>query len=195
MQGVKYLEMHGSVYHLIPPITDQNGEPIYAQIYMIDGEEAQAARRQDVLHTNHGLNIGQLRMLQNIINTYNPYARTFSTLVNTEWFRGQSTDQLQQFCLSFAAGVRSYNRDRPPVAVELGMVIANDEPRMPGELRVQLIGRNAQPQSIPWSSPFYDTLRFVLFHPRGERGWGSNMSVSHTISPRDYEIMYVTLPI
>jgi len=54
---------------------------------------------------------------------------------DTDWFRGQSRDQLQQFSLSFAAGVRRDNRDRPPVAVELDMVIANEEPRMPGELR------------------------------------------------------------
>ena len=69
------------------------------------------------------------------INEYNPFARTLCTLVNTDWFRGQSRDHLQQFSLSFAAGVRRDNRDGPPVAVELGMVIANEEPRMPGELR------------------------------------------------------------
>ena len=90
VRGVKYLEMHGSVYHLTPPVRDDNGEPIYAQIYIIDGEEAQVRRRQDVLHRNHGLNIGQLRMLQNIIQEYNPMAQTFQTLVNSEWCKPRS---------------------------------------------------------------------------------------------------------
>lgn len=65
VRGVKYLEMHGSVYHLIPPVRDDNGEPIYTQIYMIDGEEAQVARRQDALHRNHGLNVGRFKTSSN----------------------------------------------------------------------------------------------------------------------------------
>lgn len=185
-QGLKYLEMHGSVYHLIPHVQNPDGEHVFAQIYMVDGDEAQLQRRNQVLHPNHGLDLGHLRMLQGIMQDYNPFANTYASLADTEWYRGQTRESLQRFCLSFMVGRRADGRDRPPVALEMGMVIQNDEFREPGELRVQFVGDGHGSTTIPWSSAYYDTLHFVLLHPRGERGWGHDLSQDFGVSAQDY---------
>eukprot|EP00889_Picochlorum_renovo_P007451 jgi/Picre1/34481/NNA_001949.t1 len=70
-QGVYYLQMHGSVYHLMPPLRQASGDPIYGQIYMVDGDEEQLERRQGVVG-GEPLHVESLAMLQ----SHNPRAQS-----------------------------------------------------------------------------------------------------------------------
>lgn len=183
MEGVYYLQMHGSVYHLLPPLRQASGQPMYGQIYMIDGDEDQLERRQGVIG-GQPLYESSLSMLQSIVQQHNRFARTYRSLAQSEWFR-DNTD-LHRFSLSFAPGRRRDGRDRPPVALEMGIVVPNEEPTMPKELRVQLLGSNSYPQSVSWGSPWYDPLHFVLLYPRGERGWGLDLNINRGVTLMTY---------
>jgi hypothetical protein len=73
-QGVSNFQIHGQVYHCIGSLLPENGQPpMFAQLYIYDTEHESRNRHNIMQDLDNNI----LLYLQNMLDTCNPYIKTF----------------------------------------------------------------------------------------------------------------------
>ena len=126
----------------------------FAQIYMLDAEEAAARRIVATVDLNSVLRVPVLHLLHELFLRFNPWVR--------------------QFCVAAASGVTElvWRSDIDVDGMEIGAVVAE------AGSRSIVLQRSPQGplQFISDSHSLYHTLAYPLLFPCGAPGWHSNMT-------------------
>lgn len=79
--GVHQLRLHGGMYHsmgpLLPVHPSQEDDYGFAQIYILDSDDAQIRQRTGWLHQRSTVDVSVLRALQHMMHEHNPYVQLF----------------------------------------------------------------------------------------------------------------------
>ena len=162
--------MAGKSYHRIGPMTPQNGEASsFAQIYLLDAEEA-TNRRQQIFR--HNLDNHHLRQLHELMLRFNPRIAEF---------RRAASSSVQEF---------TWSTDCDILGMQMGALVV-----APGQRRHIIVRRSLDDKlaSVSDAHPLYHPLAYPLLFPTGASGWHAflqrvDMSTltSHKVTLPDY---------
>uniref|UniRef100_A0A383WI43 Helitron helicase-like domain-containing protein n=1 Tax=Tetradesmus obliquus TaxID=3088 RepID=A0A383WI43_TETOB len=182
-RGPNVLAINGSVYHQLHALDPPDGMPRrFGQLYLIDDMDEMVVQRLAALNLVPGDRVGQvwsstLRNLQAMLLECNPYASSLHAM------RTMHTDVIDQYYLQINVdgnfqGPRRYNA---PTSSEVAGLMpgVDDEPQ--SERVSMAIKFNGDAVFIKEDNPAFTPLHFVLLHPRGEKGWSSNLAALPTV--------------
>ena len=157
-------QLHHKIGALLPQ--QQSDTPRFAQLWILDPEEALRHRQELNPQLNHDL----LLILNEIIfNTaQNPFVRLYSSAC--EIFRKEAVNNDQykiRLVLNESVDLRRYNL---PTTNEIAVLIPFEVGEQPRRRDIILRYRGGGLQQISDISPLYLPLHYVLLCPRGEPG-------------------------
>jgi hypothetical protein len=171
-QGISMLAVTGGIYHMLPTLQPNPMEPAkFAQLYIIDSEDMQVAKRLQALNLDPNSDSGgikrqTLRSLQQMLHNDNQYVRRFKQVMQMD------PAGLPQYDLIITVeGTPDLRRYNAPTADEVAGLMPGDgsEPTLGRSIKVQTTA--GAPMRVNELNGAYDPLHFVLLHPRGESGF------------------------
>jgi hypothetical protein len=175
--GISMIAIKGAVHHLLGPLLPTEGDrPQFAQLYIIDNAESQLQARLQAMGREGGSALDQatLRELQQMLLDSNTYVRRFQQVMDLP-----EAELAQYEIVLRADGTVDRRRYNAPTGHGQSEVAGF----MPGEAQgprreVKVRARGGGLTRISDLHLAYDPLHFVLFHPRGERGWDTGLTYS-----------------
>ena len=182
-RGPRVVTIHGQAYHLTAAQEAPHGQPPqYAQLYILDTNEAMHQRTNDPRNQNLQPHIMQL--LQDELLAVNPYARQYHNM-------GQILQRERQIAAANNQPVRPVKmiiatrpfQDRRyanPTTTEIAAVYIGNDGAAPNPADRDLEVYPAQPNApntvkIKATSPNADPLTYPLLFFHGEMGWSVNI--------------------
>jgi hypothetical protein len=166
--GISMLAVTGGIYHMLPSLQPNPLEPAkWAQLYIIDQEDMQLARRLEALNLDPNSDSGgirrqTLRSLQQMLHNDNQYVRRFKQVMQMD------PAGLPQYDLIITVdGTPDLRRYNAPIANEVAGLMPGDgtEPTLGRSVKVKTAA--GEPIFVNETNGAYDPLHFVLLHPRG----------------------------
>ncbi|CEM06285.1 unnamed protein product [Vitrella brassicaformis CCMP3155] len=168
------LTIHGEVYHGIGGLmpTDPNDPRKFAQLYIIDNIQEQAAERIRVFQEHRVIRRSLVAEIQACLLECNPLAREFRS--KREQIEADRGNESGVPAIGFRLVDSSHTgQDRRlynvPTCNEIAAFIPDGS--QGNNREVLIFSRQQRLQRINELSPHYDALHFVLLFPRGELGW------------------------
>ncbi len=187
-QGISMIQIQGTLYHRMGGIVPPPGlQPQFAQIYILDSHQAQVDARIHALehaydrhvpgHT-HGLSLNRsiLLALTEMLNRPpnqggHPLIQDFRTIAHV--FRTQRSviaEGTMQHTLDGNVDPRTHNAPTGIGQHEIAGFFPGTGQGIQQGPRFKAVAASGL-RNIPYFVPEWDSLRFVLFHPRNEQGW------------------------
>jgi hypothetical protein len=176
--GVSMLAIRGGIYHKIGPLEPVDGEDhAFAQLYILD-DDVQLQARLDRHNSSGNLNRATLERLQLALMHNNQYVQQFRQIRDDI-----ANGEVQPVELIIE------NSTRGPTRVYAAPSVSEVAAFLPGasedegrrrllRIRYRGTGERSDIVFINDLNPSCHPLHFVLFHPRGERGWGTDLKLS-----------------
>ena len=181
--GPYVYRIHGQTYHKSGCLHPDPGKPPrYGQLYILEGQQATAARIAN--DSNEGCRADVLQTLHDTLEYSSPYAAAFKHMLQVE-------------------------QENPHKEVKMWMMKVNDQQRhnLPrhDEVAAVFVGEDGAPtnpdfavypkgkalQKIPYTSPNLDPMVYPLLFPRGDPGWSETLQ--HAVQHRTAKHTRVTM--
>ena len=172
-RGPYCFRIHGQVYHRTGSLHPPDGvDHQYAQVYILEGDQAVESRMQH--SENQNCKPDTLRLLQSIMDEYNPYAAAYKHMFQVEQEQLQRTDAhgtqpvTVQMVFKRGSDQRRYNEPRHD---EVAAVFVGEDGAPPFERDIVVYPRAESCRIIPYMSANCDPMIYPLLFPRGDLGW------------------------
>ena len=173
--GISMIVAKGAVYHMLGPLVPAGDNvPKFAQLYIMDNELDKVDKRM-----SHFVNVYMTRdllhRLQVMLHDFNPLVRQFRQTIQDIRDLNHALEEREIF-ISTNGDVdhRCYNAPTGLGQNEVAGIMPGSEDSgldKRREIRIRAKGNPNDLHFISDAHKFYDSLHFVLFHPRGEQGW------------------------
>jgi hypothetical protein len=176
------MSIHGHVYHRIPTLRPDNGYAHqYAQLYILDAEEALQQRMRITLglnnrNPNEECDMHTMRQLDDLLREINPYAvgfRNMNELLDTQEAIALANGlELQPTSMYL---VRHGNRDprrynMPINTADIAVVFTSNDGEPPGDICLQVYPNGQAPRVMHNCDPNRDPMVYPLLFPYGDMG-------------------------
>ena len=176
--GPYAFKIHGALYHRTGALVAEEGQnPSYAQLYILDPEEALNQRAQNNLGANGQplLDGPTMQVLHDMLHEVNPYINLYKYAYQTMSEKPPEEQHTISMRLVLQQGddQRRYNL---PTVTEIAAIIparpdAELQQRKSDYREIALRMRGGGLSFISQCHPMYTPLHYVLLFPRGETGW------------------------
>ncbi|TFK18689.1 hypothetical protein FA15DRAFT_552145, partial [Coprinopsis marcescibilis] len=176
-RGEPVFRILGELFHCGGLLRPENGRrPTYAQLYIYDPQTALDTRQS----LNATLNSDTIRVIQQTLLAYNPYAAVFRHA--HEVLQDRDRDGISDVSVRLRAaslGIGEHKRrGNLPTADEVAVIICDsnrENPSNPQDIVLYL--RDGGLQIINDLNPAYAPLYYVLLFPCGELGWHPDLTM------------------
>ncbi|KAK8952560.1 hypothetical protein KSP39_PZI003646 [Platanthera zijinensis] len=160
-QGLYTFRAHGAIYHKIGSLLPTPGNrPRFLQMFIYDTEHETSHR----LAENNGLDTEILNEIKDILDTHNPYVKTFRQIA-------QHT-QLQSFQLLIRERTSTDRQYILPTASQVAAVLVGAEDFAESTDRdIKVHSTSGHLTTVREYSGFYDPLQYPLLLSQGTFGW------------------------
>ena len=182
-RGPRVVTIHGQAYHLTAAQEAPQGQPPqYAQLYILDTNEAMQQRINDPRNRNLRPDIMQL--LQDELLAVNPYARQYHNmghiLQRERQLAAAKNQPVQPVKMIIATRPFQDRRYANPTTTEIAAVYVGHDGAAPNPADRDLEVYPAQPNApntvkIKATSPNADPMTYPLLFFHGEMGWSVNI--------------------
>ena len=182
-RGPRVVTSHGQPYHLTAAQEAPQGmPPQYAQLYILDTNEAMHQRTSDPL--NHNLRPDIMQLLQDELLAVNPYARQYHNmghiLHQERQLAAANNQPVRPVKMIIATRPFQDRRYATPTTTEIAAVYVGNDGAAPNPADRDLEVYPAQPNApntvqIKATSPNADPLTYPLLFFHGEMGWSVNI--------------------
>jgi len=184
--GPFVFKIHGQIYHQFGALKNKEDEiPKYAQLYVIDTEEANNFRLK--LKSNSSLKKCVLEEIDNFIRENNPFVKLFKNMKDVE----AEMKSKKQFGAVSLWILQDQNKDNRrynlPNCDEIAFVFSSidGEPPINRDICVHLNERSELQRINPLSENC-DPLVYPLLFPYGDKGWSYDLRIKSKITPLQY---------
>lgn len=169
--------VHGQIYHysgdLIPPV---GSDPQFAQLYIIDADEATELRMKSQLRDN--CDPGLMRQLADIVVAINPLAQSYKMMkrvLDEQSHAGQNAPQVAMVI----DNAKQFNRSRYniPAENEIAAVFVADAGELPHNRAIVVYPKTGRLRRIPIISNMVDPMTYPLLFPYGDIGWSPGLKL------------------
>jgi hypothetical protein len=173
--GISMIVAKGAVYHLLGPLVPAGDNvPKYAQLYIMDNESDQVDQRMSHFQNSY-MTRDLLHRLQSILHTCNPLVQQFRQTIQDIQEQNHALEE-REIVIRTNGDVdhRRYNAPTGLGENEVAGIMPGSEDSgldQRREIRIRAKGNPSDLHYISDAHKYYDSLHFVLFHPRGEQGW------------------------
>ena len=190
-RGPRVVTIHGQPYHLTAAQEAPHGmPPQYAQLYILDTNEAMHQRTNDP--RNHNLRADIMQLLQDELLAVNPYARQYHNMghiLQRERQTAAANNQpVQPVKMIIATRPFQDRRYANPTTTEIAAVYVGNDGAAPNPADRDLEVYPAQPNApntvqIKATSPNADPMTYPLLFFHGEMGW--SVDIQRNVVPNE----------
>ena len=164
----------GAVYHLLGPLVPAGyNVPKYAQLYIMDNQSDQVDQQMSHFQNSY-MTRELLHRLQSILLTCNPLVQQFRQTIQDIQDQNHALEEREIFItMNGDVDHRCYKAPTGLGENEVAGIMPESEDSgldQRREIRIRAKGNPNDLHFISDAHKFYDSLHFVLFHPRGEQG-------------------------
>ena len=181
--GPYVYKIHGQIYHRSGCLHPDPGKPPrYGQLYILEGQQATAAR---IAHdSNEGCRADVLQTLHETLEHSSPYAAAFKHMLQVE--QENPHEEVKMWMMK----VRDQQRHNLPRHDEVAAVFVGED-GAPTNPDFAVYPKGKPLQKIPYTSPNLDPMVYPLLFPRGDPGWSETLQ--HALEYRTAKRTRVTM--
>ena len=191
-RGPRVVTIHGQAYHLTAAQKAPEGQPPqYAQLYILDSNEAMQQRINDP--RNQTLRPGILQILQDALLAVNPYARQYQNmgqiLQRERQIAAANNQPVQPVWMIIAKRPYQDRRYDNPTTTEIAAVYVGNDGAAPNpgdrDLEIYPADNNANNTiKIKATSPNADPMTYPLLFFHGDFGWSVDIQRNAILNER-----------
>ncbi|XP_054092114.1 uncharacterized protein LOC128924166 [Zeugodacus cucurbitae] len=176
-RGPYCFRIHGSIYHRVGPLhADHPSESSYAQLFILDTDQATDIRAQHNSNCDRYL----LREIHEMLSNINPLANEYKHMAQVEReeeqrAREENRNARRISMLLFNSADRRYNL---PNCSEIAAVFTTEDGEPPGNRNLRIFSRKSDMQNLLFVSTLHrlcDPLVYPLLFPYGESGYDETL--------------------
>ncbi len=176
--GPYVFKIHGQTYHATSHTrTSEGEEPVYAQLYVLDSNEALSKRMEH--QANVGCNPDILQRIDTFIREHNPIAQNYHLMREIEEEESKKNSPGVVSLIFRADRQTDLRRFNAPATEEIAMVFVDEDGAPPWKRDIRVYPRhptnpNAKFVNIDITSPNLEGFCYALLFPYGTSGWHPN---------------------
>jgi hypothetical protein len=196
-RGPYCFRIHGQTYHRVSPLHPPKGEtPKYAQIYILDSEEALETRM--AIDRNARCDRVLMDILGRKMKETNPFAKAYKMMHEVEKEEEQKAKKegraIQPICMFIRNDRRNdQRRYNAPRSNEVAIIFSDPNGEPPLERDIRIYSRSER-KTMPISvlNPNCDPMVYPILFPNGEKGWDEEMK-SEKQAIRNRITLFITI--
>ncbi|KAF4530354.1 hypothetical protein B566_EDAN018479, partial [Ephemera danica] len=195
-RGPYVFKVHGTIYHNQSSILTREGRrPAFAQLYILDEQEALQERLQGEVGAQ--LSIEVMQQLGSFISQNNPFAAAYKQMHQVHMeaqaqavAQGLPTPRIRLWL--HQDSIQDRNRYNLPSNNNVAIIFESVDGNVPTNRDIVVHSFFQGQETIPSTSPSIDPLLYPIFFPTGDPGWTYGMAKNNTgrsratISIREY---------
>jgi hypothetical protein len=175
--GPYCFRIHGQIFHRSGDLHPSQGEaPQYAQLYIIEGDQAVQARLDR--RENAECSAEVMQTVHNVMMQHNPFAKSFANMKQVEEQEIENAHAqnipIPEIKMIFKAG-SDERRFNEPVHDEVAAVFVGPNGEPPSNHDIVVYPRGRPLQHISHLNRNLDPMLYPLFFPKGEYGWSPDL--------------------
>ena len=185
--GPYCFRIHGQIYHSTSALHPADGDsPQFAQIYILDSEEALSQRMQ--YSANTGCLPNLMKDLGELMQNINPFADAWKMMRDFEIEEeSKAKAEGREYCPVTMTIINDKNNDQrrynAPKCNEVAIVFQNAMGEPPFNRDISIHSKSDhRTQRISFLHKKCDALSYPLLFPYGDSGWKVNLSVREALS-------------
>ena len=197
-RGPRVVTIHGQAYHLTAAQEAPQGQqPQYAQLYILDTNDAMQQRINDP--RNHNLRLDIMLLLQDKLLDINPYARQYHNMGHILQMERQiataNNQPVRPVKMIIAKRPFQDRRYANPTTTEIAAVYVGNDDAAPNPADRDLEVYPAQPNApntvkIKATSPNADPMTYPLLFFNGELGWNVDLQRNICANERQRDVRH-----
>ena len=187
-RGPYVFQVHGQIYHRTGHMHPNEGNRLYAQLYVIDSAMANQQRLNH--QKNQQLNADIVAQLDALIRQINVYAHAYRTLremeIEEEQHAAAQNHSIPIVNMAFRRDRNDRRRYNLPTVDEIAMIFRSTDGEPPFARDFRVYPRNPQQRLITLNilSCHLDPMIYVLLYSFGEPGWQPNIQIKRENRPQ-----------